>query len=232
MASKLPSMKKSVSSIKLGSKKISFRPFSGEEEKTILTAKMNDKDKAALTQAFIDVTSACTSMDTGVLTVGEFEQLALEIRRISVGEILDVSVPCKCGKIHPMKIPVDQLVIPDASPKDLDLDVGKDEEGNDVKLVIKSPSIQAFADNQNLEDAELRIIHASLVGAFWADESVTEIEYEEFHDWFMSLSGAYARAVLFVSEVPKVTYEKTFKCLECKEDVNVKLRGIRDFFSR
>lgn len=77
-------------------KKVKYRPFLVKEEKILLLA-MDSKDDQQISQAVIDVMSACV-LTRGVkpefLPSFDLEYLFLKVRAASVGEVITLNVRC------------------------------------------------------------------------------------------------------------------------------------------
>jgi hypothetical protein len=227
----LPKIQSSSKISTIGSKKLKIRAYTGKEEKAILMAKMQ-KDPQALIQTIIDVLSTCCDHDVSTLTQGEFERLFIDIRSISVSDMFEPNLACQhCKESTPVKIPARSLKDPETFVSELVLEVGKDAAGASIFVKLKTPTIGDLTRFSKDEESDMRIIHASTSSVYTSTGETFEFEYEEFRDWFESLTGVYMQAVLFVKDSPSVTYSKTFKCIHCKKDTEFKIEGLQSFLA-
>jgi hypothetical protein len=226
----LPTVKSSTKISKIGSKKFKIRAYQGTEEKALLMAKLQ-KDPATLIQTALDVISSCAETDASELTTGEFEKLFLDIRSISVSDVLEPNLVCQhCEASNPAKIPVSALKEPEKYAEELELDCGEGEDGSRILLKLKTPVIGSINKHSADEDADTKIIFDSIVSVYSSTgEIYEEFEFDEFKAWFEKLTGVYLRAVLFAREAPAITYKKKFKCIQCKQDNEYELRGLESF---
>lgn len=236
--SKLPKMKgASVSTLKLDGKTVTVRQFSGVEEKAILTAKLSKGDDGlGFVNSVMDVASSCSGLDARELTLGEVEAIFLKIREVSVGPNLEFSITCQneeCKKVHKVKVPMSKLTYPKKFSEELILDVGEDDEGQKVKIVLKTPKAGDIFDvDKDDPNRELKLVYSAIDSVYIGEEILEAFDYEEFVPWFLSLTNVYARAVSFALSYPVITYEQKYKCIECAKDNEFKLRGAPDFFKR
>ncbi|AKE44681.1 baseplate hub [Sinorhizobium phage phiM9] len=226
----LPTVKSSTKISKIGDRKIKIRAYSGKEEKALLMAKLQ-KDPKALVQTCIDVLSSCAEFDASTLSTGEFEKLFLDIRCISVSDVLEPNLVCTaCQQATPAKIPVAQLKEPEKYVEEKDFEVGEDASGNKIFVRLRTPSIGDITRLGSEDESDMKIIHASVKSIYTSGGEVFEdFEYEEFRDWFEKLTGVYLQAVLFAREAPTITYTKKFKCVHCKADNEYELKGLESF---
>uniref|UniRef100_A0AAU8HZ15 Baseplate hub n=1 Tax=Rhizobium phage IG49 TaxID=3129228 RepID=A0AAU8HZ15_9CAUD len=230
---KLPSKKSdvSVSTIDFEGKKIKLKQFTGREEKVLLTARLK-KDRDSLINAVLDIVTSCTDVDARELPIGAVQYLFTEIRSVSHSNVIEFSIACQsCGKAHPVKIGTHQLNIPEKFTDELVLD--SHHEGSPVKIVLRTPkSKDMFSGTPDDDNSEIRLIMACVEEIYVGEDLIDEeFTLEEFEAFFMSLKNVYTRALAFVLDYPKITYENKFKCIECGEDNEVVVKDLKDFFS-
>lgn len=220
----------SVSSVNLEGRKIKISQFTGKEEKILLTARLkNDKD--SMINAVLDIVTSCTDVDARELPMGAVEFLFTEIRTISVSNTIDFAIACEhCGHSHPVKITTAQLTVPEKFTDELVLDT--EYEGQKVKLVLNTPKAQDIFGSASEEVAEIDLIMKCTSEIYVGEDLVDEpFTLEEFEAFFMSLTGVYTRALAFVLDYPKISYENKFKCINCGEENEVVVKDVKDFFS-
>lgn len=230
----LPKVKSSVAVSKIGDKKIPIRAYSGVEEKALLMAKLQ-KNKLTLLKTVVEVLSAVSNgYDVSTLTSSEMERLFIDVRSISVSDTIETGLVCKkedCGEVHRVKIPVSRLKDPDKFIEKKTFVVGQNEEGDDIVVVLKTPTVGAVIETMGDDDTDIRTIFSCVETIQSSKGEVFEVtDFEEFKEWFMALTGVYAEALLFVQSSPSVSFESKFKCSKCKTENEFRLEGIQDFF--
>ena len=227
----LPTIDTRTKTITLGKRKVKVRAFTVAEERIILTAKLMN-DASSMLNAVISVITNCTGEDASEMTEAELQQLFAEIYSISVSDVVEPNFICqKCGEPNPAKIPVSKLNFPETLRLEKTFDVGKSVDGQEVKMVLHSPTMGALAEIADDEkDADVKLIHKSLVGIFTPDDTITSVSYEEFSTWFNSLKGVLADCLLFLKKQPSVTYKRKFVCSACRAENEIELEGFRAFF--
>ncbi|QIG68017.1 putative baseplate hub subunit protein [Rhizobium phage RHph_Y68] len=226
----LPSIQSTVKISKIGEKKLKIRAFTGKEEKALLFAKTQG-DKNALIQTLVDVLSSCSDYDASTLTDGELEKLFLDIRCISVSDMLEPNITCqKCGEHTPVKIPANQLKMPEKFVADIELDAGQDESGSKITVKLRTPTIAKILEAKDVEDSDTYVIYSSVVQIYDAKGVIYDsFTFDEFREWFMSLTGVYVQALAFVRSSPKLSYSKDFTCLKCGTKQDFEIVGLDDF---
>ncbi|ASV44609.1 baseplate hub subunit [Agrobacterium phage Atu_ph04] len=230
----LPKVKSAVAVSQIGDKKIKIRAYSGVEEKALLLAKLQN-DKHVLLKTVVEVlTSVANGFDVSSLTTSELERLFLDVRSISVSDTIETGLVCKaedCGEVHRVKIPVSKIKNPEKFSEKRSITAGQTAEGDDIIIVLKTPTVGSVIENLGESDKDVRTIFGSIETIQSSKGEVfDDFEFEEFKEWFMALTGVYAEALLFIQSSPSMTYESKFKCAKCKTENEIKLEGIHDFF--
>ncbi|QIG73861.1 baseplate hub [Rhizobium phage RHph_N34] len=226
----LPSIQSTVKTSKIGDKRLKIRAFTGKEEKALLFAKTQG-DNTALIQTLVDVLSSCSDYDASTLTDGELEKLFLDIRCISVSDTLEPNITCKkCNDHTPVKIPASQLKMPEKFIAEIELDAGKDESGTKIIVKLRTPTIAKILEAKDFEDADAYVIYSSITMIHDEKGVVYDsFSFDEFREWFMSLTGVYVQALAFVRSSPKMSYSKEFTCLKCGTQQEFEIVGLDDF---
>ena len=85
-------------------KRVNYRPFTVREEKMLAQAQQS-ADIHVITNALKEVIRACVKDvgDVDTLALFDIEYIITKIRAKSVGEYLDLSMPCDADENHPSK---------------------------------------------------------------------------------------------------------------------------------
>lgn len=217
-------------------KKLSFRPFLVKEEKILLLAQQSDNEEDQL-EAVKSIIESCTfdKIKADDLTSYDIEYLFLQLRAKSVGESADVNIKCsKCGSSTPVNINLAEIDIKYPNKK---ID-NRIQLTDAIGVVVKNLSTADITKLGKLGDDQVQLLNdtiaATIESVFDADnvypmDDASPAEKEEFIN---SLSrGQMEKIEEFISNVPKLQEEVTFKCLSCGEKNKIMLEGLQSFFN-
>lgn len=217
-------------------KKLSFRPFLVKEEKILLLAQQSDNEEDQL-EAVKSIIESCTfdKIKADDLTSYDIEYLFLQLRAKSVGESADVNIKCsKCGSSTPVNINLAEVDIKYPNKK---ID-NRIQLTDAIGVVVKNLSTADITKLGKLGDDQVQLLNdtiaATIESVFDADnvypmDDASPAEKEEFIN---SLSrGQMEKIEEFISNVPKLQEEVTFKCLSCGEKNKIMLEGLQSFFN-
>ena len=217
-------------------KKLSFRPFLVKEEKILLLAQQSDNEEDQL-EAVKSIIESCTfdKIKADDLTSYDIEYLFLQLRAKSVGESADVNIKCsKCGSSTPVNINLAEIDIKYPNKK---ID-NRIQLTDAIGVVVKNLSTADITKLGKLGDDQVQLLNdtiaATIESVFDADnvypmDDASPTEKEEFIN---SLSrGQMEKIEEFISNVPKLQEEVTFKCLSCGEKNKIMLEGLQSFFN-
>lgn len=218
-------------------KQITFRPFLVKEEKVLLIAS-ESKSRNAIMNAIVDTIEACVydEINLRTLPIFDVEYLFLKIRAKSVGEKIEMKVPCShCGTANEYAINVDSINIDVPKKKNniIDLD-GK------IKIEMKYPEFSTISDSGITDDDDLSgtdvsfkmvlsCIEAVIVGEdriLLKDEPMES--QMEFLDSFSN--EQFNKIKSFIETIPKLKETIAFDCVSCGEHTEITLEGAQDFF--
>ena len=230
----LPKISQSKTGVTLPSgKKLRIRPFIGSEEKAFLMAKQSNVKEDKINIA-IDVLGACSDTDVRDLTMTDFEYLFMKAYEISVSQTIEVGLRCQnseCATPMDVSIPLNKIKVPNVDKKSEDIDVGKDEDGKNVRLIIRTPTVGESLNLTESDDPDVALFWGCLDGIYIEDEKCEIDSYEEFAEWFMAQKDLYRKCMAFVNGIPRVEFERKWKCLECKHENETVIKGFESFFS-
>ena len=229
----LPSYELEVPSTK---KKIKIRPFLVKEEKVLLLALESDDEKN-IKQAVLNLLKACIQSRIKVenLSTFDLEYIFLNIRAISVGEIVEILITCQDDEETKVKYNLNltdvNVVFPEGHTNKIMLT-------DTTGVIMKYPSFDDFVEGQFSnkaydEDSVIKIIAGSIDQIFQGedvyDESTTS--KKEFVQFVESLTKEQLEKIqVFFESAPRL--EHTFKITNPNTGVESEynLRGLQSFF--
>mgnify|MGYP003153119794 CR=1 FL=1 len=216
-------------------KAINYRPFLVKEEKLLLIAQEGG-DENEIMNAIVQVLNDCCSddsIDFSKHPTFDIEYYFLQLRSRSIGEHVDVSLPCKdCDDI--IKFQINLLE---------DITIYKNEDHtnrlqltDDVGVVMKYPTVRDTAtiqksDTNNIEQSFSVIINS--IESIYDSASVyyaKETSREEMEDFLYGLpQTCFKKVTDFFETMPKLSYKKTHVCKNGHEN-DILLEGLAGFF--
>ena len=215
-------------------KKIKFRPFLVKEEKVLLMALETDNEKN-IKNAVYDLLKACitTRIKLESLATFDLEYIFLNIRAVSVGEIVQMNITCQDDEKTEVKYNLNLTDVDVFFP-----------EGHENKImltdtlgvIMKYPSFDGFIESQFTETKDfdvIKVIAESIDQIFEGedvyDESTTS--KKEFIQFVESLTNSQLEKIqTFFETSPRL--EHKFKVTNPNTGVesDYTLRGLQSFF--
>ena len=217
-------------------KKIKFRPFLVKEEKVLLMALESDDEKN-IRDAVLNLLKSCISSRIKLENLATFdlEFIFLNIRAVSVGEVVEISVTCQDDEKTNVRYNLNLTDVKVNFPKGHS---NKIMLTDNTGVMMKYPSFNRFVDAQFAnkevtEDTVLDIIAESIDQIFQGEEvfdesTTTPKEFKKFVD---NLTNAQMEKLQkFFQTSPKL--EHTFKVTNPNTDVESEytLSGLASFF--
>lgn len=219
---------------------ISYRPFLVKEQKILLMASENPDTKSQV-NAVKQIMKNCILDDItpNNLPLFDIEYIFLNLRSKSVGEIVDIILPCKdteCKGQTPHQIDLSAIGIT-KNEKHTNKVILTDEIG----LIMKYPTIQMM-NKFNLEDSNslnldldsLVNVVASCIESIYDNDNVydpKESTQKELFEYVSNFSQEqFERVQEFFDTMPKVQTTITTVCPECKKEHEQTVEGIGNFF--
>lgn len=218
-------------------KTVSYRPYLVKEEKILLQAKESNDEKMQQRAVLKLIKSCVEDIDVNTLTTFDVEYIFLMLRSKSSGETVELQWKCEsCGTNSDLTVNLDDVHM----SKDIDSVNNVIELTKDVSIemkfinynhMINMSSTKATKD----ETAEaFKMIKQTILSVNTEEERIVfDDESVKDQDAFIdSLSSEqFAKISGFISdEMPSVVYDKKHSCSNCKEDLNVSIRGMANFF--
>ena len=217
-------------------KKIKIRPFLVKEEKVLLLALESDDEKN-IKQAVLNLLKACIQSRVKVETLSTFdlEYIFLNIRAISVGEVVEILITCQDDEETKVKYNLNltdvNVIFPEGHSNKIMLN-------DNTGVIMKYPSFDDFVEGQFAnkeynEDGVIKIIANSIDQIFQDEEVYDEstTNKKEFIQFVESLTKEQLEKIqAFFESAPRL--EHKFKITNPKTGVESEytLRGLQSFF--
>ena len=215
--------------------KVSYRPFLVKEEKILLQALESGQSNAMLL-SMADVIKSCTDgkVDAEKYPLFDLEYIFLHLRMKSVGEVIDLQIPCQnqeCGELINTTLDLDKIKIevPGDDARTIKID-------DKLGLTLKYPTIKEAEnyDTDNQDSATMLQIITDCIVSIYDEEEVYQAKdhtREELEQFVESIpSGSFNDIVEFFETIPKLSHTLKFKCPKCKHQNEYRLEGLDDFF--
>ena len=217
-------------------KKIKFRPFLVKEEKILLLALESDNEQN-IRDAVHNLIKSCvtTRIKLENLATFDLEYIFLNIRAVSVGEIVEMNVTCQDDNETQIKYNLNltdvKVHFPDGHSNKIMLT-------DTLGVIMKYPSFDRFVDSQFArkevnENTVLEIIAESIDQIFQGDDvydesTTTDKEFIEFVEGLTN--EQLAKLQEFFQTSPRL--EHTFKVKNPKTGVesDYTISGLQSFF--
>jgi len=215
-------------------KKIKFRPFLVKEEKILLMALESDDEKN-IKNSVLELLRSCISTKIKLESLASFdlEYIFLNIRAVSVGEIVQMNITCQDDNETQVKYNLNLTDINVIFPKGHD---NKIMLTDDLGVMMKYPSFDGFIEGQFTQNKDLdviKIVAESIDQIFQGEEVYDEstTSKKEFVQFVESLTSPQLEKIQkFFETAPRL--EHTFKVKNPNTGVesDYTLRGLQSFF--
>jgi hypothetical protein len=207
-------------------KAVSFRPFTGREQKIMLVAKESGAT-ADVIRSLVDVIGSCVDdLDVRHLPLFDLEYLFLAVRAKSVGNKIEVKVT-EDGKQYDAVIDLDaaKVELPKEKPSDI-VSVGEN-----VSIKLRYPT--AASVSKMIGDADQWDMLAASVAAIIDGENVIaadDVTHDELKEWIMQIPlNSLDGVKKFFEGRPTLKIKAEFVRAD-KSKGSIELAGIGDFF--
>jgi hypothetical protein len=214
-------------------KTVGFRPYLVKEEKILMIA-MESEDDNQMTVAIKQIIDACTfnELDVNKLAMFDIEYIFAKLRAKSVGENVNVKLPCEsCEHSNTVSINLEtEIQVSEGAEENIKLT-------DDTGLIMKYPSMADYQDMQNSKESDIDkifiMITLSINSIYSGDElfdakSHSRAELIEFID---SLNADQFKKIRnFLDKIPVAYVNAKFKCESCNHENNIELKGLKNFF--
>ena len=217
-------------------KKIKFRPFLVKEEKVLLLALESDND-GNIREAVLNLLKGCviSRIKLENLATFDLEYIFLNIRAVSVGEVVDIQVTCQDDEKTQVKY---QLNLTDVQVSFPEGHTNKIMLNDDLGVIMKYPSFNRFVESQFAqkdvnEDTVIEIIAESIDQIFQGEEVYDESTTtpKEFVQFVESLTTQQLEKLQgFFETSPRLEHKFKIKNPNTDVESDYTLSGLQSFF--
>lgn len=212
-------------------KKIKFRGFTVREEKILLLAK-EEEDPDAIINAIKQILTGCIldPVDVDGMTMFDIEYLITHIRAKSVGEVIELSMPCDVDPSHSktlvgVNIGQAKVQFPEGHATTIHL-------YDDVHIKMKYPTLKEISSLEKASGIDAIIL---CIDSIYTNEEVfdaREQTKEELAEFIESLTNKQLQQIQdkFVDKMPTFEHEFTYKCKTCGHEHVKIIKGMSNFF--
>lgn len=242
----LPKIDVPIYSVKLIStgKTVRFRPFSVKEEKIFLMANESE-DVQSIIDATKQVLNNCVIDDVDIesLPVFDIENLFLNIRARSVGEIINLRYKCNndikdegSEETHKCHNVVDiELNVLEIEPTFNESNNKKIEITDKMGIVMKFPSLELLRNFTSISEVDAVLeLTIGCIDYIYDNENVyyaKDSTKQELIDFVESLMAKDLEKIKnFFDTMPKIKKDVHFKCNKCGHEEIIEVEGIESFF--
>jgi hypothetical protein len=177
----------------------------------------------------IDVISNCSNVKISSLSTVELQWLALEIRNLSSGSKLDVTLKCgSCGKETPTSIDLKRYTIEAPEPMERQLILN---EADQVGVLLRPLDLIALSKMNDKDD--LAAFRLAVESVFDKDNvyPISEVSDKDLEEFADSIPVDKMEYILkWVYNVGKMYFDLKWTCPHCNTENELHVEGIQDFF--
>lgn len=213
---------------------VTYRPFLVKEQKNLMIA-LETQDRKDLLRAITKTIATCVEADLkSPLTTFDIDYLFTMIRSKSVGESVDIQIPCsECETSNALTVQLDKVEIANQVVDPII------QLNDNIAVKMRYPTYDEFLDNVFLSQAksqaeivfELMLICMESVHT---EEERIDLKTESREDvtaFIESMTTAqYDKMANFINGIPFVYQDIEYKCTNCGHDNKRTLKGMDDFF--
>jgi len=216
-------------------KKIKYRAYTVSEEQVLLVAKETKDPEIILTNTKT-IISQCTfdGVDPDTLASFDIEWLLLQLRGVSVDNIIEIGVPCKneaceSKKTIDMVINIDDIEAPKIKKRENVIELN-----DNLHVVMRYPGFGVLESITGSDTGIIKIL-AGLIESIVKGEDVynaSEYSMDDLVDFVGSMNSKTLKKMTdFITECPSIKHSETVKCQVCELESKYDFTGIHNFFS-
>lgn len=213
-------------------KEYRIRPWLVGEEKGLLLAKESDSDETKR-QAIVNLIENCVE---GVkfedLSPFEFEYLFLQLRKISVNNVVEIGLKHDCGHIQKVEIDLDDDLYVEGSYENKKIILDKD---LSVGVLMKEPTAKHFEKMSQIEkktEKAFYLLRNSIDKIFDKDSVYDPKDFtaEQLDEWINSLNRDQLNSIYaFFEGLPQVSIAVEYTCDKCGGHKKEVIKGLDSF---
>tara|TARA_B100000674_G_scaffold485810_1_gene493237 strand:+ start:499 stop:1206 length:708 start_codon:yes stop_codon:yes gene_type:complete len=215
-------------------KKIKFRPFLVKEEKVLLMALETDNEEN-IKDAVFNLLKSCVLSKVKLDNLASFdlEYIFLNVRAVSVGEIVQMNVTCQDDETtqvqYNLNITEAKVIFPKGHTNKIMLT-------DDLGVIMKYPTFDGFVQGQFAQNKEIdviKIVAESIDQIFQGEEVFDEstTSKKEFIQFVESLTSPQLEKIqTFFETAPRLEHSFKVKNPNTGVESEYTLRGLQSFF--
>jgi hypothetical protein len=213
-------------------KKVKYRPFMVKEEKILLMA-LESEDEKQIADALESIIASCIitkGFKVQDLATFDIEYIFLNIRAKSVGEIIELLIPCPDDPETDVKVTIDIEQV------NVEFEYGhtnKIKLDDNLWIEMKYPGIDTFANPQEDIDDSFKFV-ANSVAKIYNDEEVwdtnTTTEHEYIHFIEQLSSKQFAKLQKFFDTMPSLRHKLKLENPKTGFQFEYVVEGLSNFF--
>ena len=217
-------------------KAIKYRPFVVKEEKLLLMA-METEEESAITSAVKDLLKNCVQSRIKIdqLPTFDLEYLFLNIRAVSVGEEVDMTITCKDDNKTEVKYTFSLFDVKIDKPEGHD---PKIELSVDMGIIFRYPTFPEFVKSsiigKQLDPEGYIDVIAGCVDQIYDGEDVYDsstTSKKEFKEFIEGLTtNQFKNITKFFDTIPKLEHRFNIKNPETGVESEYVINGLQNFF--
>ena len=215
-------------------KKIKFRPFLVKEEKVLLMALETDDEKN-IKNAVFELLKACISTRIKLENLASFdlEYIFLNIRAVSVGEIIQMNITCQDDEKTQVKYNLNLTDVNVIFPKGHDSKIMLTDT---LGVIMKYPSFDGFVQGQFTDNKEfdvIKVVAESIDQIFEGEEVYDEstTSKKEFVQFVEGLTTPQLEKIQeFFETAPRLEHSFKVTNPNTGKESDYTLRGLASFF--
>ena len=215
-------------------KKIKFRPFLVKEEKVLLMALETDEEKN-IKNAVFELLKACISTRIKLESLASFdlEYIFLNIRAVSVGEIVQMNITCQDDEKTQVTYNLNLTDVNVIFPEGHDNKIMLTEE---TGVIMKYPSFDGFIQGQFAQNKDfdvIKVVAESIDQIFQGEEVYDEstTSKKEFVQFVESLTSPQLEKIqIFFETAPRLEHSFKVTNPNTGKESEYSLRGLQSFF--
>lgn len=225
-------------------KTVKYRPFLIKEQKLFLMALQSDDQKDVIDSIKQVLTNCILTPDIDVDDLPSFdiENLFLQLRAKSVGEVVELNYTCnnlvpsenseetkRCGNV--VKFNINLTDIKPKNNPDHDRKIQLTEK---LGVVMKYPNFNMLEKFEASTDADIFSLIADCVDYVFDENQMylaKDSTKEELVDFIENLQqGDFKKIENFFQTMPKFEETLHFKCKKCDYEEDINVQGVQSFF--
>ena len=215
-------------------KKIKFRPFLVKEEKVLLMALETDNEEN-IKDAVFNLLKSCVLSKVKLDNLASFdlEYIFLNVRAVSVGEIVQMNVTCQDDETtqvqYNLNITEVKVIFPKGHTNKIMLT-------DDLGVIMKYPTFDGFVQGQFAQNKEfdvIKVVAESIDQIFQGEEVFDEstTSKKEFIQFVESLTNPQLEKIqAFFETSPRLEHSFKVKNPNTGVESEYTLRGLQSFF--